>query len=99
LILITPSVDEAWLRALGLLLRRDIIPTVLLLDSSSFGGEGDVGFVQQMLAKQGITYYRISVDMLEQPENVAHSPWQWQVTPMGRAILDLSQKQPWRTLA
>jgi len=99
LILITPSLDADWLRALGLLLRRDIIPTVLLLDASSFGGEGNVSFVEQMLAKQGVTFYRISADMLEQPENISHSPWQWQVTPMGRAILDASQKQPWRTLA
>ncbi len=99
LILITPSLDTAWLRAMGLLLRRDIIPTVLLLDPNSFGGEGDVGFVERMLAKQGVTFYRILSEMLQQPENIADSVWQWQVTPMGRAVLDAPQKQPWRTLA
>ncbi len=99
LILITPSLDTTWLRAMGLLLRRDIIPTVLLLDPNSFGGEGDASFVEQMLAKQGVTFYRIRADMLERPMNTADNPWQWQVTPMGRAVLDASQKQPWRTLA
>lgn len=99
LIVITPSLDTAWLRAMGLLLRRDIIPTVLLLDPNSFGGEGNVNFVEQMLAKQGVAFYRISSDLLERPVSAVDSPWQWQVTPMGRAVLDASQKQPWRTVA
>ncbi len=99
LILITRSLDTSWLRAVGLLKRCDIIPTVLLLDPNSFGGEGDVGFVERMLAKQGVTFYRIRAEMLEQPKIVTDSPWQWQVTPMGRAVLDASKKQPWRTLA
>ncbi|MBN1259652.1 MAG: DUF58 domain-containing protein, partial [Anaerolineae bacterium] len=40
LVIITPSLEGAWLEMLVPLMRRGVAPTVLLLDPVSFGGEG-----------------------------------------------------------
>jgi hypothetical protein len=53
-VIITPSCDPAWLSELLLLARRDIVPSVILLDAASFDGEGNVAAMQGMLADQGV---------------------------------------------
>ena len=52
--LITPSCDPAWVERLGLLLRHGVFVTALLLDATSFGGEGNVAGVSGALADLGV---------------------------------------------
>lgn len=52
--LITPSCDPEWLDGLSALLRRGIHSTGLLLDASSFGGDGDTQGVVEALADVGV---------------------------------------------
>jgi uncharacterized protein (DUF58 family) len=88
LIIITPSVDGGWVESLVPLLRRGITPTVLLLDSMSFGGTGDVRGVAAMLADLGVLHHIITRDVLDQPEARPgrEGHWEWRILSTGRAV-------------
>jgi hypothetical protein len=68
LIIITPAADSAWIQALVPLLRRGVIPTVLLLDSVSFGGTGSLSVTQALLTNLGVAHHVITRDLLDQPK-------------------------------
>jgi hypothetical protein len=104
LVIITPAVDTAWVEALVPLLRRGVIPTVLLLDPVSFAqdnqsrrvGTGDPSTssghrlsvtqaqspelassracrgVEGLLVDLGVTYYVITPDLLDRPDQQRH---------------------------
>jgi uncharacterized protein (DUF58 family) len=75
--LITPSADPEWIKGLTNLLRRGIHPTGLLLDASTFGGEGNmrgiVGFLADLgvsahIMGQGFQFERITQARQQRPE-------------------------------
>lgn len=88
LVIITPSLDKRWAESLLLLQRRGARPTVLLLDPVSFGGQGDAGTMQALLASQGITCHIITRDLLDRPEARPgkHGQWEWRTLATGRVI-------------
>ena len=87
LIIITPAVDSGWVEALLPLLRRGIVPTVLLLDPVSFGGIGDVNRIQALLSDSGVTCYVVTRDLLSWPEaRTDQQDWEWRVSPYGRTV-------------
>ncbi len=99
LVLITPATGGAWIESLVPLLRRGIVPTVLLLDPATYGGTGDAAATQALLADLGIASHLIPRSLLDRPEARPgqRGQWEWAVTPTGRAILkdapgDLSWK-------
>ncbi len=68
LIVITPSLSPEWVNALELIKRVGIVPTVLILDPVSFGGEGQLEIFRKRLLKLGVAHYTISADLLDSPE-------------------------------
>lgn len=102
LIIITPAVGGDWMEALVPLLRRDITPTVLLLDPTSFGGTADVHRTSAVLTELEVTHHTITSDLLETSEARPgqRGRWEWRVGGTGRAI---SVEQPrdvtWETLS
>jgi uncharacterized protein (DUF58 family) len=88
LIIITPAADSEWIKSLWPLMRRGAIPTVLLLDPASFGGDGNVSGLSALLSDLGITCYIITRELLDRPEarpgQTGH--WEWRVSPLGRAV-------------
>jgi uncharacterized protein (DUF58 family) len=60
LVIITPNVDPIWLNNLGYLQRKAIAPTVLLLNPSGFGGQGNPATIQGRLLYMGIKHYNIT---------------------------------------
>jgi uncharacterized protein (DUF58 family) len=88
LILITPSLDEEWLKPLSLCVRVRLIPTVLLFDPPSYGRIGDITHTQLQLAHLGVDPFIVRRELLDRPE--AHpghqGEWQFHVTGFGRAI-------------
>lgn len=88
LVIITPSLDPHWVESLLLLQRRGARPTVLLLDPASFGGQGDAGALQTMLALQGVTCHIVTRDLLDLPEarpgQLGH--WEWRTLATGRVV-------------
>lgn len=82
-IIITPSVDTAWLGALMTLLQRDISITVLLLDPQAFGGEVNATPVLSKLSAWGINHYRITPAIYNQP--AVRDVFTWQKSQHGRS--------------
>jgi uncharacterized protein (DUF58 family) len=82
-IIITPSVDTEWVKALVVLMQRDISTTVLLLDPLSFGGEGKLEPILSKLTSWGTNFYQITPDVYELPS--VHDYFIWQKTHKGRS--------------
>jgi len=68
LIIITANLSLEWLDAIELLRRNGIVPTVLLLEPISFGGQGDVEIIRRQLLKLGIAHNIIKSDLLDRSE-------------------------------
>jgi uncharacterized protein (DUF58 family) len=93
-IIITPDVEGSWVDSVVLLMRQEITPTVLLLDSASFrskgkrgrsfGGEGEADRTLASLSELEVTYYRITPDLLDRPEARPGQIGQWRRTRQGR---------------
>jgi len=88
LIIITPAVEGPWLEKLVPLLRRGVVPTVLLLDPVSFGGSGSVAAARATLNQLGVANAVITQDLLDHP--LAHpgvqGHWEWKVLGTGKAV-------------
>ncbi len=102
LILITPDVRGEWLDALPFLMWRGIVPTVLVLDPSSFGGTQNANGIAQSLANMGIARHIITRDTLDhraaQPGHAGELDWR--VTPHGRVVLGRAARETtWKALA
>ena len=61
IILITPSGNEKLLTVAMELIQRGLIPVVILIDQSSFGGDEDVSLLEEKLNRHGIMTFKISV--------------------------------------
>jgi uncharacterized protein (DUF58 family) len=102
IIVITPSVRVDWVESLVPLVRRGAVPTVLLLDPGSFGGQGDTAPVEAALMGLGVANYCITKDILDRPEMRPgqQGRWGWQSLGAGRAAPSYRLADvPWRSLA
>jgi uncharacterized protein (DUF58 family) len=101
LIVITAGHNASWIEALWPLHKTGTVPTVLLLDSASFGGEPAQG-AYGMLVKLGITCYTIDKELVNRTraQTQPQGDWQWQISPSGRAIaIDQPEDSSWKELA
>ena len=92
--------EAGWLDPMLLLMRRGIIPTVLVLDQSAFGGRSQPAAILSSLLELDIIHYLISPDHLDRSEMQPGQIGKWGRTPRGhwepkfdRAALD------WRELS
>lgn len=74
-IIITPAVDGEWLNALNVFLHKNIVVTVLLMDRSTYGGNGKIGESINELERMGIHYHLISSDLVKQPRVQGNIIW------------------------
>jgi hypothetical protein len=84
LVIITPDVEGSWLDSVALLMRRGVVPTVLLLDRKAFGGEGDAGRTVASLESMDVTHYLITPNLLDRPEARPGQIGQWRRTARGQ---------------
>jgi uncharacterized protein (DUF58 family) len=109
-VIITPDVEAGWLDLIALLMRRGITPTVLLLDPAAFRSDGDPGsFLEEenaadralaSLSALEIAHYRITPDLLDQPEARPGHIGQWRKNRQGRWEPEFHhQELSWRQLA
>jgi uncharacterized protein (DUF58 family) len=84
LIIITPDVTGQWLDPLLLLVRRGIVPTILLLDPHPFGGQAKAGRVLGQLVEFGIKHDRITPDFLDKQELLPGQVGEWRRTKQGQ---------------
>jgi hypothetical protein len=52
--------DPSWLNDLGLMIRKGIVPTVLLLNPSAFGGTDNPDAIQSQLLNMNIKHYNFN---------------------------------------
>jgi uncharacterized protein (DUF58 family) len=88
LVLITPDVSAEWLQTLLPLAWRGAVPTALLLDPQTFGGQPAAEPLAEALARAGITHQVIPAALLDRPEAQPGQVgrYDWRVTPSGRAV-------------
>ena len=98
LVIITASLRPNWLEALIPLTRRGIAPTVLLLDSQSFGGTQDSAATEAIFQRAGITCHIITQDVLNRPEARPgqQGRWEWRA---GRVAAHKPGNTDWRRLS
>jgi uncharacterized protein (DUF58 family) len=101
LILITSNARGEWIKSLLPYLWRGNVPTVLLLDPQSFGGNSSIQPILQELNRFSIQSHLITPDLLDRPESkpgeLGH--WKWRITPSGRAIpIHPPSEEAWRAL-
>ncbi len=80
LIIITANLSPEWLKALELIKRSGIVPTVLLLDPLSFGGQGNRDAFQKRLVKLGVVHYTIAAGSLDQPKKSKSEEFRWWIS-------------------
>jgi uncharacterized protein (DUF58 family) len=102
LIVLTPAVGGQWIESLLAVRRQQVVPSILILDPVSFGGETPVSGLTDSLSRLGIVHDVITKDLLDreeiQPGREGH--WEWRITPLGRAIPVLEPEElTWRNLA
>jgi uncharacterized protein (DUF58 family) len=98
LVIITPDVEGSWLDALVLLMRRGVVPTILLMDVPAFGGDRETSRLENTLLDLGVHHYRISPDLLDRPEVRPEQEERWRITPHGRALPVDTRELGWRRL-
>ncbi len=88
LIVITASTKPEWLKTLLPLAKRGIIPTVILLDTASFGGTASAGNTASILQQRNIACHVIPRGLIEPPKSLPHqrSNWTWRSTPTGEIV-------------
>jgi uncharacterized protein (DUF58 family) len=89
LLIITASTQISWIKSLPSLIKRGVIPTVLLMDTSAYENGPSIEVVEAMLASQHIHYHTIPRGMIEPPKEEAISSsgkWTWRATPAGQFI-------------
>ena len=102
LIVITPDVNTGWVKPLIQLNSAGVIPTLLLLDPASFGGEKSAAQVIRLLADYGIQHNLIPRDLLNRTERRpgTQGQWEWRILGLGKAVpVRRPADMGWRRLA
>jgi uncharacterized protein (DUF58 family) len=86
LIVITASTTTSWLKTIPSLLKRGIVPTVILMDPSTFGSDESMAGVQATLTQRGVRYHLVPNGLISPPqqeENPSAGKWTWRATASG----------------
>ncbi len=88
LIIVTASTKTDWLKSLLPLVKRGIALTVILLDSSTFGGKESPEMVVANLEQRGIKCHVIPRGLIEPPKASPRQQggWTWRATPTGEVV-------------
>jgi uncharacterized protein (DUF58 family) len=105
LIIITPSLKSEWLKPLANLFWRGSTPTVIMIDSASFGlPAGDIAntrALDNLLVDMNIPHHIVTRDLFKQPEARPgpRGQWEWRSTPAGKAVpVRLPGDLTWKSL-
>ncbi len=74
LVVITPSTQQDWIAPLFSQIQAGAVPTVLLLDPATFGGDGLLTPALERLSAAAIRHFSVSRQLLDLPEP-ADDPW------------------------
>jgi len=86
LVVITSAPDTDWLQSVPSLLKRGVIPTVILWDPSTFGGSNSAQATAAALAQRGVKVHIVEKGLIESPKmetGPAAGKWTWRATSSG----------------
>jgi uncharacterized protein (DUF58 family) len=88
LLIITACTQVNWIKSLPLLVKRGILPTVFLMDPSSFDEHQSMEAVLFTLGQHGIRHHMIPHGLIEPPklDPAPSSKWAWRATRTGQFI-------------
>jgi uncharacterized protein (DUF58 family) len=87
IIIITSDLGTDWWSPLIWLKAKGLIPTVLVMDPSSFGGHSNPNLLLKRLHNAGISAYPIRAEMFADQLEVKEEPlWEWRVFGTGYAV-------------
>lgn len=88
LIVITASEKINWFKSLLPLMKRGVVPTVLLFDSSTFGGNSSAQDTALLFENQGINCHIIPHGVITLPKDAAPKSvnWAWRSTSTGETV-------------
>jgi uncharacterized protein (DUF58 family) len=100
LIIITANTDAGWTESLIPLMWRGVMPTVFLLDPTTFGGSADPHAVSAIVQSIDVPCHVIPREMLDQPQaRPGHEgEWEWRISATGRALAVRAPQEEWRSL-
>jgi uncharacterized protein (DUF58 family) len=102
LVVITPDVGGKWVEPLVSLTGRGVVPTVLLLDPTTFGGKDDPRGIVNLLVDLGVAHAVVTRGLLDRPEARpgVRGRWEWRVLGTGKAIpIRRPRDLSWRVLS
>jgi uncharacterized protein (DUF58 family) len=88
LLVITASTESDWLSPLARLFWRGVMPTVILIDPSTFGGDTNVQALSLLMSETGIPHHVVGRELFERPEAQPGQggEWEWRILPTGKAV-------------
>lgn len=88
LIVVTASVDLAWMKSILSMRARGVIPTVLMLDPASFGSRQAAQSSAAAVRQRGITCHLIPRGFVPPPEKAPEKKrqWTWRQTASGEVV-------------
>ena len=105
LVIITTSLDPAWIDQLVLLMRSGVAPTILIFDAEAYAAEsatdGTVA-LRSLLTSLGVMSYRMTPDMFDLPEAMPGHAGEWNLRELPTGMVVSVGKAPdesWRALA
>lgn len=100
LVIITPDLSLSWWKSLLWLKAKGMIPTILLLDPSSFDSSSSIKEALNKFRNAGIQAYAIQADMFADQIKVEEEPlWEWRVFGTGQAIpVKKPKDQDWKRI-
>ena len=100
LIIVTSDISMDWWEPLIWLKAKGMIPTLLLLDPTSFGAEANIQPILTILRNSAIHTYKLDADLFSEQLNVKENPlWEWRVFGTGKAIpVKKPKDQTWKML-
>lgn len=101
LVIITPDISLQWWESLLWLKAKGMIPTVILMDPSSFiTAETGVSVTLEKLRNAGIRSYSIQASLFSDQIDVKENPlWEWRVFGTGQAVpVKKPSDQEWKRI-
>lgn len=89
LLIITACTQTDWIKSLPSLAKRGLIPTVFLMDTSTFDDAEGMEIASLTLEKQGVRHHHIPRGLIKPPqmEPIPLDPsWDWNAVPAGSVV-------------
>jgi uncharacterized protein (DUF58 family) len=98
LVIITSSLDLAWMKSVASMQARGVIPTVLLLDAATFGVGPSAQSTAALIQQRGVTCHIIPRGFVPPPEKQPEKKqsWTWRQTADGHTVPVQSAAAMWR---